>query len=404
MTQRKFLMDGGFQSDSPSIINSDLQITGNLTVDGTQTIVNTTTMSVASNTLLLNDGATGVPTQNAMLSVVRGNEATVEIRWNETAKKWELTNNGVSYTTLGGSSYNDSLAVLAADNAGYALQSWVNSQVAVATSADRQWVTDQSYADAVSVAVAIADKADQLFVVSELASKANTTYVNTQIANVNTQIANVIDAAPGALDTLNELAAALGDDANFASTITTSLTTKADISYVDAQVSPKADTSYVDAQVSPKADTSYVDAQVSTKTDTSYVDAQVSPKADTSYVDAQVSPKADTSYVDAQIALVASSTPSWTAITANATVAAQSKNLVDTTAGAITITLPLNPTIGQEVMLIDGTGQVSTNNITINGNGEKIQGQTEDLIISTNRAAFQVVYFNTANGWVFMEV
>ena len=43
---------------------------------------------------------------------------------------------------------------------------------------------------------------------------------------VDTSVAAVIDSAPAALDTLNELAAALGDDANFASTITTSIATK----------------------------------------------------------------------------------------------------------------------------------------------------------------------------------
>ena len=45
-------------------------------------------------------------------------------------------------------------------------------------------------------------------------------------AYVDTGIANVIDSAPGALDTLNELAAALGDDASFSSTITNSIATK----------------------------------------------------------------------------------------------------------------------------------------------------------------------------------
>jgi hypothetical protein len=43
---------------------------------------------------------------------------------------------------------------------------------------------------------------------------------------VDTSVAAVIDSAPAALDTLNELAAALGDDANFASTITASIATK----------------------------------------------------------------------------------------------------------------------------------------------------------------------------------
>jgi hypothetical protein len=56
----------------------------------------------------------------------------------------------------------------------------------------------------------------------------NTTQVATT-AFVTTAVNNVIDAAPGALDTLNELAAALGDDANYATTITNALGTKASL-------------------------------------------------------------------------------------------------------------------------------------------------------------------------------
>ena len=47
---------------------------------------------------------------------------------------------------------------------------------------------------------------------------------------VDTSIANLIDTAPSTLDTLNELAAALGDDPNFATTITNSLASKANLS------------------------------------------------------------------------------------------------------------------------------------------------------------------------------
>lgn len=43
------------------------------------------------------------------------------------------------------------------------------------------------------------------------------------VTYVDGEISGLIDSAPGALDTLNELAAALGDDANFASTVTTAL-------------------------------------------------------------------------------------------------------------------------------------------------------------------------------------
>lgn len=43
---------------------------------------------------------------------------------------------------------------------------------------------------------------------------------------VTTAISNLVDSAPTTLDTLNELAAALGDDSNFATTVTTALGTK----------------------------------------------------------------------------------------------------------------------------------------------------------------------------------
>jgi hypothetical protein len=53
------------------------------------------------------------------------------------------------------------------------------------------------------------------------------TYTQAEIDTiVNTQINNLIDSAPSALNTLNELAAALGDDASFATTVTNSLATK----------------------------------------------------------------------------------------------------------------------------------------------------------------------------------
>ena len=43
---------------------------------------------------------------------------------------------------------------------------------------------------------------------------------------VDTQVSGLVDSAPGALDTLNELAAAINDDASFSTTITNSIATK----------------------------------------------------------------------------------------------------------------------------------------------------------------------------------
>ena len=54
----------------------------------------------------------------------------------------------------------------------------------------------------------------------------NSTQVATT-AYVTTAVSNLIGGAPGALDTLNELAEAIGDDDDYAATITTALGTKA---------------------------------------------------------------------------------------------------------------------------------------------------------------------------------
>lgn len=69
-----------------------------------------------------------------------------------------------------------------------------------------------------------------------MAASNSMTYGGLNVATeqfVSTQVSNLISSAPGALDTLNELAAAIGDDANFATTITNSIATK-----LDASVNP----------------------------------------------------------------------------------------------------------------------------------------------------------------------
>jgi hypothetical protein len=53
-------------------------------------------------------------------------------------------------------------------------------------------------------------------------------------SELNAAVAALVDSAPSTLDTLNELATALGDDPSFATTITTSLGNKSDIGHTHA--------------------------------------------------------------------------------------------------------------------------------------------------------------------------
>jgi len=73
---------------------------GDLTVNGTVTSVNSTTVELGDNILLLNSGETGSPTANAGLEIERGLSANVFFRWNETTDKWEVTRNGTNFYVL----------------------------------------------------------------------------------------------------------------------------------------------------------------------------------------------------------------------------------------------------------------------------------------------------------------
>ncbi len=79
---------------------SHLTVGGNLTVNGTQTIINSNTLQVGDSQVLLNKDETGAPSQNAGLQVERGTSTNVQLRWNETNDKWEFTNDGTTFQNI----------------------------------------------------------------------------------------------------------------------------------------------------------------------------------------------------------------------------------------------------------------------------------------------------------------
>jgi hypothetical protein len=86
-------------------------------------------------------------------------------------------------------------------------------------------------------------------------------------------------------------------------------------------------------------------------------------------------------------------------INSSTTAIAGVRYLIDTSS-AVTLTLPASASLGDEVGIIDATGGASTNNITIARNGGKIEGASSNMVVSTDRSAFTLVYYNSTQGWV----
>jgi len=92
---------------------------------------------------------------------------------------------------------------------------------------------------------------------------------------------------------------------------------------------------------------------------------------------------------------------SWQAVKTTAfTAVAGEGYFINTTSGAITMTLPASPTIGDEVSFVDYAGTFDTNNLTIGRNSENIQGSAADLTVSVERAANTLVYTDGTQGWL----
>ena len=76
--------------------------------------------------------------------------------------------------------------------------------------------------------------------------------------------------------------------------------------------------------------------------------------------------------------------------------------LVDTSAGAITVTLPANGGLflNDTIQIIDIAGQASTNNITLSRNSSKINNIADDFTIDINYAVITIIYTGSTYGWI----
>lgn len=88
-------------------------------------------------------------------------------------------------------------------------------------------VNDDSHNHVISNVDGLQSALDLKETITGSTSKANTAEANAK-SYTDTAIASLVDTAPSTLDTLNELAAALGDDPNFATTMTNELAKKTD--------------------------------------------------------------------------------------------------------------------------------------------------------------------------------
>jgi hypothetical protein len=83
----------------------DVTVGGNLIVNGTTTTVNSNTVNIGDNIIVLNSDETGTPSQNAGFEVERGTSANVQFIWNETNDAWDMGDYTLQNVRLDGGTY-----------------------------------------------------------------------------------------------------------------------------------------------------------------------------------------------------------------------------------------------------------------------------------------------------------
>lgn len=75
-------------------------VAGNLTVTGTTTTVNSNTVNIGDNIIVLNSDEAGTPSQDGGIEIERGTSTNVLLKFDETSDRWEFTNNGSTYYNI----------------------------------------------------------------------------------------------------------------------------------------------------------------------------------------------------------------------------------------------------------------------------------------------------------------
>lgn len=75
---------------------------------------------------------------------------------------------------------------------------------------------------------------------------------------------------------------------------------------------------------------------------------------------------------------------------------------VNTTSGAITVSAPSSPSIGDRFGIVDARATSATNNITVDftTTSQKLYGTIQNYIINVNGGFAEFIYMGASTGWV----
>ena len=341
---------------SGSVTIDNLNISGNLTVSGTTTTINTADLNVADNLITLNsDFASGNPTENAGIRILRGDENAVQLRWNETSNKWEFTNDGSTYVEFG-TNYSDSNVTSLLNSFGsnpITTTGTVSATNFVGSGQYLTAITGANVSGTVSAATTATTATTATYVTGLTSSNVTTAlgYTPISVSDAHTAISGNLTTAQNYTNTANTNMKSYVDNEISTTQGQVTAANSSMKSYVDGQISTTqiqitsanvGVVNYVNTVVNGNLTTaqSYADSAVSTANSAmkSYVDNEIS----TTQSQITTANSGVVTYVDGQISTVNSSIT-----TANSNMKTYVDGEIITTQGQINTAIGANLTTAQ---------------------------------------------------------
>ena len=95
---------------------------------------------------------------------------------------------------------------------------------------------------------------------------------------------------------------------------------------------------------------------------------------------------------------------SYSTISTSTSVVAGGNYFVNTNGGGVTATLPASPKLGATITFYDIAKTFDSNALTVARNGKLIQGDSSDLSVTTESAAFSLVFSGDSYGWRIFSI
>ena len=266
--------------------SGDVAVGGSLTVTGTVTTVNSETIELADNILLLNSNALGNASQNAGLEVERGDDLNVQLLWDETNNRWSVGAEDFKAATFIGDLTGDvtgTVSSIANHDTDDLSEGTANRfytaarQTAIEAYADSAEADAKIYTDNRETAITSAYQsyADQ----AETDARA---YTDTRETAITTAYQSYADQAESDAE-----ATAEAKDAARATAITTAYEAYADTVEVDAKAYTDTRETAITSAYEAYADTAEVDAKAYTDTREAAIETAYEAYADQAEVDAK---------------------------------------------------------------------------------------------------------------------